>query len=352
MKLDRSFSNRIWISASALALLLTALVVMAWTDADRAMTVGDADAESLGVSRILVWIDRHGHRSPLPAPARGYVYPRISPDGARIAVDIRDRAHGIWMWDVAAQSLTPFSTGRASDISPVWTSDGGWIVFARGRAVAPALLRKTTRSRADAETLPVATDSLLLPNSLSPDGSSLIVTASTATGFDLLRLDWSGGSPQPLISTSFDELNGEVSPDGRWLAYQSRQSGQFEILVRRFDRSSSDQPPAAGSQPLRLSAAPDTIPASGAFPLSPEVWQVSDHGGTRPVWARNGRELFYVTAENQLMVVPMSSGDDFKSGAPIELFAGSIYDDLVGRTYDISPDGQHVLVIMELMRTQ
>jgi hypothetical protein len=159
-----------------------------------------------------------------------------------------------------------------------------------------------------------------------------------------------------LVSTSFDELNGEVSPDGRWLAYQSRQSGQFEIWVRRFDGSKSviEHPPAPGPRPVRWSTAARNIPirARGAPPLSPQVWQVSDHGGTRPVWARNGRELFYLTAENQLMAVPAFSGDDFKSGAPIELFAGSIYDDLVGRTYDVSPDGQHVLVIMELMRTQ
>jgi serine/threonine-protein kinase len=350
MKLDRPLAGRSWIFGLALAMLLAALAVMLSVDA--APTAISADAASLGVSRMLVWIDRHGHRSALPLPVRGYVYPRISPDGTRIAVDIRDQAHGIWMCDVAAQSLTPFSTGRASDISPVWTRDGDWIVFARGRAAAPALLRKAAGSSADAEALPITADSLLLPNSLSSDGSSLIVTASTATGFDLQRLDLTGGAAQPLVSTSFDELNGELSPDGRWLAYQSRQSGQFEIWVRRFDRSLVDEPPAPSPQPLSSLTASDDVPATRTVSLSAQAWQVSSHGGTRPVWARNGRELFYLTADNRMMAAPIFSSDDFQSGAAIELFGGSIYDDLIGRTFDVSPDGRRFLVVMELMGTK
>jgi eukaryotic-like serine/threonine-protein kinase len=266
-------------------------------------------------------------------------------------VDIRDRAHGIWMWSVAERTLTPFSTGRASDISPVWTSDGRSIVFARGRAVAPAVLRKASDGGGEAETLPAATDSLLMPNSLSPDAERLVATASVATGFDLQIMNLSGpGNPEPLVSTSFDELNGEISPDGRWLAYQSRQSGRFEIWVRRFDQlvmslTRSPQSPAPIPQ------SPASSPQSPAPSPQPPA-KVSNHGGTRPVWARNGRELFYLTVEHQMMAVPISSGDDFASGPPIELFAAPIYADLVGRTFDVSPDGQRFLVVMELMRTQ
>jgi serine/threonine-protein kinase len=250
--------------------------------------------------------------------------------------------------------LTPFATGRASDISPIWTHDGRSILFARGRAVAPAILRRAVAAGGPIERLSTITDSLLLPNSLAADGRHLVVTASVATGFDLQVVDLAGsGAPEPLVSTSVDELNGEVSPDGRWLAYQSRQSGQFEIWVQRFDRPLVDQPPAPSSQPLILSAAPRNIPipVSGALPLSPEPWQVSNHGGTRPVWARDGRELFYLTVAGQLMAVPIPRGDNFQSGVPIQLFTSPIYDDPVGRTFDVSPDGRHFLAVVELRRT-
>lgn len=341
MQLDRSLSIRAWTCGAALALSIAVVVAMLWAETGRRPAA--ADAEAIGVSRTLVWIDRQGRRSPLPVPPRGYVYPRLSPDGTRIAVDIRDRAHGIWMWNMAAQTLTPFSTGRGSDISPVWTNDGGWIVFARGRGVAPAILKVATDGSARAETLPALTNSLLLPGSLSPDAARLVVTASVATGFDLQVLTLAGtGKPQPVVSTSFDELNGEVSPDGRWLAYQSRQSGQFEIWVRRFDRSPAELP-GPGPQ------AADPRPQDQS---SPEMWQVSRQGGTRPVWSRNGRELCYLTVEDRMMAVPISTGVRFESGAPVELFSAPIYADLVGRTFDLSPVDGRFLVVMELTRTQ
>jgi eukaryotic-like serine/threonine-protein kinase len=347
MKSAGPLSRRTWSVGLTLTVSIAALVGMVWTDAGRGPAAGNADSEAIGGSRTLVWIDRQGHRSPLPVPARGYVYPRIAPDGARIALDIRDRAHGIWIWQIAEQQLTPFSIGRASDIAPVWTSDGRAIVFARGRAVAPAILRKASDGRGEVETLPAATNGLLMPTSLSPDSAALVVTASVATGFDLQVLGLAGrGTPEPLVSTAFDELNGEVSPDGRWLAYQSRQSGQFEIWVRHFDppAASSRREPVAPAAPERRSR---QSPDPGA-----SAWQVSDHGGTRPVWARNGRELFYLTVDNQMMTVPIAAGEDFASGPPIELFAAPIYADLVGRTFDVSPDGQRFLVVMGLMRTQ
>jgi hypothetical protein len=92
--------------------------------------------------------------------------------------------------------------------------------------------------------------------------------------------------------------------------------------------------------------------ASGTQAPSARAWQVSDHGGTRPLWARNDRELFYLTVDDRMIAVPISSGDDFEFGPPVELFAVPIYADLVGRTFDVSPDGQRFLVVMELTRTQ
>lgn len=120
----------------------------------------------------------------------------------------------------------------------------------------------------------------------------------------------------PLIQTPFIEQNGEVSPDGRWLAYESNESGQFQIYVRPF---------------------PD---------VDAGRWQISPWGGTRPLWARDGRELFYVTPTGTLMAVPVDTATSFSAGTPVRLFDGPFFEflrtldtsQIVGRTYDISPD--------------
>ena len=120
----------------------------------------------------------------------------------------------------------------------------------------------------------------------------------------------------PLIRTAFNELNAEVSPDGRWLAYQSSESGQDEIYVAPF----------------------------------PEVgdgrWQVSTAGGTRPLWARNGQELFYL-APDGVTGVTIAAGTSFKAGRPTRLIERRYFAEtaFLGRTYDVSPDGQRFLMI-------
>jgi len=120
----------------------------------------------------------------------------------------------------------------------------------------------------------------------------------------------------PLIRTPFDELNGEVSPDGRWLAYQSSESGQDEIYVRPFPNVSDGR------------------------------WDVSSAGGTRPLWARNGRELFYLASDG-LNVVAIEGGSSFKAARPIRLIERRYFAEtaFIGRTYDVSPDGQRFLMI-------
>ena len=129
---------------------------------------------------------------------------------------------------------------------------------------------------------------------------------------------------QPLVQTPFNELNGDISPDGRWLAYQSDESGQREIYARPF-------PDVSGGK-----------------------WQISTNGGTRPLWARNGQELFYLAtnrAAAALMSVRIDRGTTWAPGTPTKLFEGRYFfnDGLRitgdGRTYDASPDGQRFLMI-------
>lgn len=291
-------------------------------------TAPDASPEFAGVAerRQLAWIDRDGRRTLLAAPPRGYVYPRLSPDGAFIAVDVRDGRHGLWLWDVARAMLSPLTEGGQHDIAPVWSRAGGALLFARGRGVIPGLFhlgfehqpRSGIRAAAPMR-VPVESNSLLLPSSLTPDDRELVVTTSAASGFDLLAIDLARrGNARPLLTSAADELNGDVSPDGRWLAYQSRASGQFEIWVKRWD-------------------------AEGAG------HQVTTAGGTRPVWTRGGRELVYLTHDGDMMALALDPGAERPTASvPHRLFTADIYRDLVGRTFDVSSNGERFLVVIGL----
>jgi serine/threonine-protein kinase len=162
------------------------------------------------------------------------------------------------------------------------------------------------------------------PTSISPDGTRLIIReTTTATGNDVSMLTMSGSSAapstQPLVNTTFGEFNGDVSPDGRWLAYESDESGRREIYVRPFPSMNAGR------------------------------WQVSTGGGTRPLWRRGGRELFFLDAANHLTATPIASSSAFSSGSPAQLLNTAYFADsgVSGRSYDASPDGKRFLMIKE-----
>ena len=161
------------------------------------------------------------------------------------------------------------------------------------------------------------------PYSLTPDGQQLVVREGPLRAYDL-SLVHLNGTPraEPLLHGSFNESNGEVSPDGRWLAYQSNESGQDEIYVRPF-------PNVTGGR-----------------------WQVSSGGG-QPAWARSGRELFYIDSTTQaLMSVAVQTSPAFSSGTPVRLFDTRPYYSLgVSRSYDVSADGEKFLMIKSVAAT-
>src|SRR5436190_224685 len=156
--------------------------------------------------------------------------------------------------------------------------------------------------------------------SRSPDGTRLVFTEIAAAAGDVmqLRLD-RAHEVTPLVHTAFNERNGEVSPEGRWLAYEANDSGRFEIYVRPF-------PDVTGG-----------------------LWQVSTNGGTRPLWARNGQELFYLSPMNALMRVGVARGRTWAATAPTKLFEGRYGAAAFhyGRTYDVSPDGRRFLMVKD-----
>ncbi len=180
-----------------------------------------------------VWVDRQGREERLAAPARLYLYLRLSPDGTRIALDIRTPGEDVWVWDLAGETLTRLSLDPGADISPIWTPDGGRIVFASGRP--NNLVWTAADGTGSVEPLAASTNQQRA-QTFSPDGKHLIFwERHPDRGYDLHRLSLDGErSTAPLLATEFNEMNAEISPDGRFLAYQSDESGRNEIYVRPF----------------------------------------------------------------------------------------------------------------------
>ena len=274
-----------------------------------------------GAERVLVWVDRQGREEPINAPPRAYSYPRISPDGTKVAVDIRDRENDIWIWDLARATLTRLTFDPDLDRFPVWTPDGRRIAFSSMRAGASNLFWQAADGTGPVERLTESANEQN-PTSFSPAGTPLVfyeVTSSTSRDIAVLPLEGERRAT-PLVQTTFEDRDADVSPDGRWVAYGSNESGQFEVYVRPF-------PEVDGGR-----------------------WQVSTGGGTRPLWARSGRELFYLVESGRMMAVPIRPGPTFAAGKPQVVFEGP-YVGGGGRSYDVSANGQRFLMIKDASAT-
>jgi serine/threonine-protein kinase len=280
-----------------------------------------------GTGRSLVWVTRRGSEESIPAPARGYFHPRLSPDGKLLALAIQDQEQDIWTWDFARRALERMTFGPASELFPVWTPDGGRLLFASSRTGGGIYWQRANMTGVVEQ---LTTARVQVPHSFSPDGSQLVLTqfSSKTKGRGLFLLTVDGFTPhvagagqaQPLLQLPFASvMNGEISPDGHWLAYQSNESNQDEIYVRPF--------PSVGDG----------------------RWPISTGGGIQPLWARNGRELFYRHG-NSLLSVPVETTTTFRAGTPTTVFEGPYFSPpvgLAGRTYDVSRDGQRFLMIKD-----
>ncbi|HET9387613.1 MAG TPA: protein kinase, partial [Gemmatimonadales bacterium] len=297
------------------------------SDGTLVYATGDLLVGGAGGLRTLVWVDRQGRETPLAAPPRGYVYPRLSPDGTRVALDVRDTqsAPDIWIWDVARETLTRLTFDPGSDRSPAWSPDGRRIAFSSQRDGSLGNLFWQAADGTGAAERLAEGERDMFPTSFSPDASQILINVATggATGGqgendDIAVVSREAeGRETPLLATMFGERNAEVSPDGRWFAYESDESGREEIYVRPF-------PDVQGGR-----------------------WQVSAGGGTRPLWARNGRELFYLVPPGRVMSVPVQDGASFVAGNPKLVFEGSYLAPNTSRTYDVSPNGERFLMIKE-----
>jgi len=278
-----------------------------------------------GTPRSLVWVDRHGQEEAIPAPTRTYVFPRLSPDGQRVAVDIRDQENDIWIFDLKRPTLTKLTFNPGPDSWPIWTPDGRRIVFGSTRGVGAQqnLFWQPADGTGTAERLTTSAN-IQQPHSFSPDGRSLVVYELVPSSFSDLTLLPIGSlsekpptgklETQPLVYTAAAENAGEISPDGHFVAYHSNESGQPQVFVRPF---------------------PD---------VNKGRWQISTAGGTRPAWGPDRRELFYMNPDGAMMAVPVQATPTFSAGNPSKLFEGQWFRGQSGRTYDVAKDGRFLMI--------
>ncbi len=269
------------------------------------------------IERALVWVDRTGASQPLPARLRAYQDPRISPDGKRVVVEIYSGAEGdLWTYDTERGTLTRITFEGFENETPVWIAGGERIAFSSSRTgLRPTIYEKSTATGKDHQLLR-RTQHVHL-TSASADGGFLAFTEYDAgTQGDIWVWPLDGASPpHPFLQTPFHEWGAVFSPDSRWIAYVSNESGRDEVYLQ-------------------------------AFPGPSEKRQVSTDGGSEPLWARTGRELFYRDGR-KLLAVPISTSPEFKVGRPRPLFEAA-YDlglPLGHTNYDVTADGQRFLMI-------
>ncbi len=280
----------------------------------------------------LMWFDRSGAaRGSVVAPDGTLEDPSVAPDGRRVAV-VRVTAQGanIWLLDGARMSSLTF--GAHADFFPVWSPDGTRIVFASNRSGAYNLYQ-TLVNGAVGDAQPLLSSGQVkvpgAPSSWSPDGRFLLYTRiDPQTGDDLWVVPMVGArTPSVFLKTPFNEEWGVFSPDSRWVAYQSNESGRFEIYIRPF------HPPGAK----------DSDAASNAV-----QWRVSTAGGIFPTWRPDGKEIDYIDPSGAMMAAPITvSGAQLAAGTPVRLFQTRIVGGgetaQQGREYDVAPDGRFLI---------
>jgi Tol biopolymer transport system component len=269
---------------------------------------------------VLVWVDRDGREEEVaPVPGQ-YVYLRLSPDGGRVLIEDRRSRYNedLLVWGLSPPTRTRLIPAETRlNRYPEWTPDGRRIVYHSGDGVVSSL---AADGSAAPEVLLSGADK---PYFFSPDGRQLVFRRSGAVG--VIPVEPGGEAATLFAEAPGSALNAELSPNHRWMAYQSDQSGQFEVYVRPFPN------------------------------VDDARVQVSTSGGVRPLWSPDGRELLYVEAPAPLAAGRMMSavvnpdGTTFSAEAPRFLLDWPYPFRTVMRTHDVSPDGQRFLAIKTIV---
>jgi len=249
----------------------------------------------------------------LPLEPGQYQYPRISPDGDRIALDISGANRDVWLWNVPRRSLLRLTDGPTEDLLPAWTSDGKRIFFASNRSGNFDIYSQAADGSTSAR-LEFAAPGTQMPVGFTPDGTRLFVIENFK---DLSMLTVAQHRLDPVLRDERNHWHGAVSHDGKWLAYESDEAGsEIEVFVRPF---------------------PD---------VAARREKVSIKGGRYPMWAPNGDELYYVDPDGALMAASVTLAPELRLGQAVKLFDTSRPSrGISGRPYDVSPiDGRFLVV--------
>ncbi|HET7226307.1 MAG TPA: hypothetical protein VFK69_11410, partial [Candidatus Eisenbacteria bacterium] len=263
----------------------------------------------------LVWCDRSGRRLGVAGPSGAYQDVALSPDGSRVAVSMPGgdaSTLDIWVRDLARGTNSRLTFDASDEIWPVWSPDGTRIAYASSHTGNFKIYVRAANGLGAVDSLPW-NGGQQGPMSWSKDGT--MASATFTQGWDLYTQPADGSKPpRAIMATPANETRAQLSPDSRWMAYSSDESGRFEVYV---------------------------VPMSGAS----GKWQVSASGGTYPRWRADGRELYFISGDQTLEAVPVEVGDTFRAGTPVALFKPRlIRTGLTGYRYDVSADGQRFLI--------
>ena len=275
--------------------------------------------------RSLVWVNRTGVVQALPLPVRAYLSPRISPDGQRVVVWTQgDRS--IWLHDLARGTLTRL-TSEARNARAIWTPDGKSVTYGSASGGNENIMMRPADGSGPPERL-TTSPNLQYAAAWAPGDQGLVLVEQRERSLDILMVPASGDrTPRPILETRYAEAYPDFSPDGRWLAYASDETGRNEVYVQ-------------------------------AYPGPGPRQQVSSNGGTGPAWSRDGRELFYTTTQSvggqatltKMMAVPIALRPTFTAGAARQLFEGRYGATGGVRSYDVTPDGRRFLMVQQKER--
>jgi Tol biopolymer transport system component len=268
----------------------------------------------------LTWFDRSGKPAGTVGMPGSHSNVRLSPDGRRVAADQTDpdeRNIDIWIHEPARGATTRLTFDPALDQTPVWSPDGKQILFASSRGVGFRLyLKNADGSGSEEKVADLGAGLQVHAWDWSRDGKNLLVRK----GNELWYVSWLQRVAKPLFQAKWTVRNAQFSPDGRWMAYASNETGSMEIYV-------------------------------SPFPSVNGKWQVSSAGGQEPRWRQDGKELFYLSAEGKMMAAAVTAGTSFEAGSPVALFqthprqpvsASDVF------SYDVSGDGQRFLILSKV----
>ena len=280
---------------------------------------------SAAARRQFVWFDRSGKELGQIGESvnTSLNSPSLSPDGQRVALyrGVEGANPDIWLFETKRGVFSRFTTDAADDVGPVWSPAGDRIVFSSNRSGIHNLFQKAVAA-GGSETLLLSTAQPKFATDWSSDGRFVLFhTQHPKSGNDVWAFQMNGnGTPFAVVQTSAEELSGQFSPDGRWVAYQSDESGRVEVYVQPF--------PGPGSK-----------------------WPISTNGGSQVRWRHDGKELFYVASDGRLMAASIQAGPDARAldiGTPVALFAppfgGAVQQGESRPQYMVSPDGRRFLV--------